>query len=789
VVSALHAIDRKLLRDFRRLWAQVLAIALVLGCGVAILLTSFGMYRALDDTRDAYYQRNRFADVFASARRAPLSLMPEIAAIPGVQGAEGRVSGDVIVDIPGRVEAAVGHVLSLPDLGEPLLNLPILRAGRWPETAAEIAVNEPFAAVNGLVPGDVIAANLNGRKRELTITGTVLSPEFIYTLGPGALMPDNRTFGILWMRRQAAAAAFDLVGAFNDVTLKLAARAPIETVTDALDDLLGPYGGLGAHGRDKQQSNAFIDAEIKQLRSMAMVLPPVFFGISAFLVAMVMGRIVALERSEIGLLKALGYSDLEICIHYLMLGGLIALAGIAIGWGGGTWLARNLAGQYARFFDFPFLIFHVSPWVYAMSGLLALMTTTLGAARSALAAARLSPAIAMQPPAPPRFRQTWVDRVMARARFSQPTVMILRSLTRWPVRSAMTSLGLALAVAAVMTASFMTDGLDYIIDSAFYQSNRQHAMLLFAQDVPVSALQDVARLPGVRQVEGQQYHTAVLRHLHHEKQVAIEARFPGPDLSRVVNLEGASLDAPPGGILLSERLAGQLDLAVGDSVEAEFLSGARGSYELTLAGIVPQYFGLGAYVDLEYLNRLFRQAPRITTANVTLDNARIDDLHAAIKEIPKLTGTIMMVETRRSFQDTIRQNVTIMMTVYITIAVLISVGVGYNSARIQLSERARELASLRILGFSRAEVSYILVGELMLIAVLAQPLGWLLGRIFTGLLVRGFSSDLYSLPLILKPATFSLASLVVLTATLASVLLVRRRLDRLDLVAVMKTRE
>ncbi|MEH6645977.1 ABC transporter permease [Sulfitobacter sp.] len=789
MVKQMHAIDRKLLRDFRRLWAQVLAIALVLACGVAILLTSFGMYRALEDTRTAYYERNRFADVFAATRRGPLSLLGEIEAIPGVQNVEMRVTGDVILDIPDRVEPAVGRILSLPDGDEPRLNLPILRSGRWPETMSEIAVNAPFALANGFVPGDTLAANINGRKRDLTITGTLLSPEFIYTLGPGALMPDNRTFGILWMRRTEAAAAFDMVGAFNGVSLTVDSTAHVEAIIDALDDLLAPFGGLGAYGRYQQQSNAFIDAEIKQLRSMAMILPPVFFGISAFLVAMVMGRIVTLERSEIGLLKALGYSNLEICIHYLMLAGLIALTGIVIGWASGTWLARELVVLYAGFFDFPFLIFHVSLWIYGLAGLLAVTTTTLGAARSALIAARLAPAIAMQPPAPPKFRRNWIDRAMARARLSQPTVMILRSLTRWPVRSAMTSLGLSLAVAAMMTASFMTDGLDYVIDSAFYQSNRQHAMLLFAQDVPVSVLQEVARLPGVRQVEGQQYQAAKIRYRHHEKRVVVEARMPGPDLSRIIVLDGTTVDAPAGGILLSERLAGQLEVGENDVITVEFLSGNPGTYDLIVAGVVPQYLGLGAYVDHAYLNRLFRQAPRISTAIVTLDETRFDELYTAIKDIPKLTGTIMMTQTRRSFQETIRQNVNIMITVYVIIAVLISIGVAYNSARILLSERARELASLRILGFSRAQVSYILVGELMILAVIAQPIGWMLGRVLSELMVRGFSSDLFSLPLILKPATFSTASLIVLASTLAAVLVVRRRLDRLDLVAAMKTRE
>ena len=787
----MHALDKKLTRDFRRLWMQALAIALVLACGVAILLTAFGMYRALDETRRAYYERNRFADVFVQARRVPESLLPELRAIPGVQMLEPGIVGNAILDLPDRVATAVGHIIALPANNVHQLNVPLLQSGRYPEPSSnfDVLVNEPFARAHGYLPGDTISINLNGQKRALRITGTVQSPEFIYTIGPGALMPDNAGYGIIWMPRPTTAAAFDMTGAFNNLAIKLASGVRPETVIDAIDNLLEPYGGLGAYDRSRQQSDAFVSAEINQLRGMAVVLPPIFFAISAFLVSMVMGRVVALERSEIGLLKALGYSNFEVCLHYLMLAGLVAVTGIVIGWVAGGWLARNLARQYAEFFEFPFLIFSVSPWIYALAGLAALLTTILGATRSALTAAWLAPAIAMQPPAPPSFKRSVIDVAMDSARLSQPTIMILRSFVRWPVRSLMTSLGLAMAVASVVASAFFNDALDAIIESAFYESNRQDAMLLFAQDVPLGALQDVRRLPGVLQVEGQQYHSAILRHGARQKTVAIEARFPDPDLSRVIGADGAVVNVPPGGIVLSERLASQLDVTIGDALDAEFLTGKRETLSLTVSQIVEQYFGLGAYVDLEYVNTLFRQVPQVSVVNVALDETRTDDLHEVLKGIPKLASLVMLSDTRRSFDETIEENIVIMNTIYITIAVLITVGVAYNGARIQLSERARELASLRILGFTRAEVSYILIGETLLLAILAQPLGWLIGAGIAKAMADGFTSDLYSIPLVLKPATFASASLVVLTATVASVLIVRRRLDRLNLVAVMKTRE
>ncbi|NKX44845.1 FtsX-like permease family protein [Roseicyclus persicicus] len=785
----MQAIDIKLMRDFRRLWVQGLAIAVVLACGVAILLTAFGMHTALTDTRAAYYERNRFAEVFADARRAPDRLLPEIREIPGVYSAEARVQGMAVLDLPGRVAVAMGQMLSWPADDDPLLNVPILRTGLYPARAGEVMVTTSFAEANGFRIGDTFHANLNGQRRELTITGTALSPEFIYTIGPGALMPDNEGFGIIWMPEAELEAAFDMAGAFNHLALRLTADAVEADVLDALDALLDPYGGLGAYGRAQQVSDAFVSAEIDQLRGMAVVVPPIFFAISAFLVGMVMSRIVALDRAEIGLLKALGYTDLEISLHYLLLAALIAVIGVGLGWGLGTLLARAMAWQYARFFEFPYLLFRVPSWVYAMSGLAALATTMLGALRAALMAARLAPAVAMQPPAPPVFRKTILDRVMAAARLKQTTIMVLRSLIRWPVRSALTMLGLGAATAAVISASFMFDALARIIDLAFNQSYRQDAMVLFADDVPDTALSDLMRLPGVMQAEAQQFHAATLRNGPREKRVSIEARPEGATLSRVIGADGTPIDPPPGGILLSDRLAAQLEVGVGDTLEVEFMTGRRETHEMVVAGLVEQYFGLGAYVEIGYLDRLFRRAPTMSVGNILIDEPDLPALHAALQDTPRLSGLILMRENRAAFEDTISENVTVVNTVYAVIAILITVGVAYNGARIQLSERARELASLRILGFTRAEVSRVLVGETMLLALLAQPVGWLMGAWIARALASSFTSDLYAIPLVLEPKSFAWASLVVLAASLGSVMIVRRRIDRMDLVEVMKTRE
>ncbi|MFZ2103090.1 MAG: FtsX-like permease family protein [Oricola sp.] len=787
----MRALDKKLLRDFRRLWAQGLSIALVLACGVAVLLISYGMYGALENTRSAYYERNRFADVFASATRAPRNLKEQVADIEGVWAVELRTVKDAVLDLPNRVKTATGRIISLPSDNGAVLNVPLLRSGRLPDpdSANEIMVNEPFALANGYQLGDVIQANLNGRKRSLTIVGTALSPEYIYTIGPGSLMPDNENFGILWMPENAAAAAFDMSGAFNDVSLKLTLRADSDEVIDRLDDILEPYGGTGAYGRDQQLSDAFIDSELLGLETMARILPPVFFGIAAFLVNMVIGRIVALERAQIGLMKALGYTDVTIAIHYILLAVLIAVVGVLIGWGLGTWAARGMALLYAEFFTFPYLIFRVSSFTYVLSGFLGVLAAALGAVFNAMKAARLAPAVAMSPPAPPNFRRGLFDQMFTSMRLSQPTMMILRGIMRWPLRASLTSLGMALGVAVLVASSFFDDSMEEILDVAFFQSNRQDAILLLSPDQPLSVLADIGRLPGILRAEGQLSLPVRLTNGHLEKRVAIEASWPNADLSRVIDPDGKVIEAPAEGILLTKRLAGQLEVNPGEWIDVEFLTGRREQHRLMVSGIVTQYFGIGAYMNAGYAARLFRQSPRISAANVLVDDNRIDDLHRELKNTPHLAGLIMLNDTRQIFRDTIKENIVIQAMIYIGIAAMITIGVTYNSARIQLSERARELASLRILGFTNAEVSYILMGETLLLAIVAQPIGWALGALIAWGMSFAFASDLYTIPVILERHTFGYASVIALVAAVCSVLVVRRRLDTLNLVSVMKTRE
>lgn len=787
----MRSLDKKLVRDIGRLWAQSLAIAAVLATGIMIMVMSFGTQKSLTETRDTFYERNRFADVWTSARRAPLSLVPQIAAIDGVARVEARISDYAILDIEGLVEPAMGQVLSLPTTTEPLLNIPLLRSGRMPAAGrvGEVMVNETFALANGFDLGATFQVTLNGQKRQVTIVGTALSPEFIYNIGPGALMPDDTRFGILWMAQDVLAAAFNLEGAFNSVSLKLTQGADAEAVKDGLEHVLKPYGGTGPYGRKDQISNAFLDGELKQLDVMARIVPPIFLVISAFLVNMVLGRLIALEREQIGLLKALGYSDFEVAWHYIKLAMGIGAIGVLLGWGFGLWSGRGMARLYQDFFHFPYLVYVQYPATYAISALAGMTAAVVGAIGAVQRVVVLRPAVAMSPPAPTRFRKGLLDQVIRLFSPRQTTMMILRAIGRWPLRAAFTSLGIATSASVMVASMFMFDAMDELMEVSFVQITRQDAVLAFALERPEIALEDVANLPGVLLAEGSWDLPVRLTHGSRTRTVAVTGLRQENTLSRVFDATTGALVQPEDGLVMSRRLAGHLNAQVGDVIDVEFLQLGDETHQVVVTGVVTQYFGLGAWMGADTLGSMLNRTPRITSANIEIDEAQADALYEAVKDAPAISGITLLDQVRRSFDETIAENAGMTTTINSLLAALIAIGVVYNSARIQLSERARELASLRILGFTRGEVSYILLGELAILTLVAIPLGLWIGTGLAALIVAGFDSDLYSIPLVITRDTYLRAVAVVAVAAVVSALIVRRRIDRMDLVAVMKTRE
>lgn len=784
-------LNKKLLRDLRHMWGQALAISLVLAAGIATLVLATGAYRSLDETREAYYERYRFADVFATATRAPEYLNEQIVEIPGVSTAETRIMYSALLDIKGLPQPATGMVISLPKHGAPLLNGLYLRQGRLPDPLhdEEIVVNEAFAKAHGFGPGSTLKAILDGRKKTFRIVGIALSPEFIYALGPGDLVPNDKRFGIIWMGRAAAEAAFDLTGAFNFVSLKLRRDARKEEVLERLDTLLEPYGGRGAYDRKDQQSHAFLDAELTQLRAMSVIVPPIFLAVAAFLINMTLARLVEMEREQIGLLKALGYGAIAIGTHYLKFVSLIAGIGIALGFGAGIWLGRGMTRLYADFFHFPFLVFQKTPDIFIIAGGVGLAAGWVGALRAAQKAIALSPAVAMSPPVPTRYRRAFTERLGLFSALPQSSMMIVRHLMRYPVRAMFTVIGIASSGALLVVSLASNDSIEFMIDVTYFQSSRQDITVNFSDIRPMRIAQDLSRMPGVLRVETYRDIPVTLRNGNRKKRYSLKGVPPGTDMTKLLGLDLKPLAVPDAGIALSEKLAEILGVGIGDRIWVETMDKHRRHFQAPVTAILQGYLGLSAIMDLSRMNALLGDGNVVTAADLLVDGASEDRLYADLKETPAVSSIMLLRSSLDSFRNTLAQNINIMMTIYVLLAVIITFGVVYNSARIQLSERGRELASLRVLGFTRREVSMILLGETAILVALAIPLSWTVGYVFTWLLFTSMESELYRVPFVINRDTYGYTMIVIVVAATLSAFIVRRRIDTLDLIAVLKTRE
>ena len=787
----MRALNRKLFRDLWHLRTQALAIGLVIACGVATFVMSLSTLRSLERTRADYYNRFGFAHVFVHVKRAPSSLTSRLASLPGVAQVQTRIVAQVNLDVPGMIEPAVGRLISIPDRGDLVLNRLHLRAGRMPQprAAGEVVVSETFAGAHRLRPGDSLLAVINGHRERLRIVGIGLSPEYIYEIQEGRILPDHKIYGVFWMREDDLAAAFDMEGAFNDVSATLAPGALEPAVIERLDDILEPYGGLGAYGRRDQPSHRFIENEMQELRGMGAVAPLIFLIVAAFLLNVVMSRLVGTQREQIATLKAFGYSRLEVAVHYLALSLLITLVGAAIGTAVGYHLGRDLTRIYSRFFHFPHFGFSLAPEVVLAAWSISIAASVIGVVGSVYRAVSLPPATAMQPEPPNPYR-TSLAELLGLARWLTPSAkMIVRRLERHPQRTLLSILGIALAAAVLVLGSFMEDSIEYLIDTVFRRSQRYDLQVNLTEPTSDVVQYELEKLPGVLRCEPFRASPVRLRFGHRARLVSIMGLPESSRLYRLVDIRRREAEPPLDGLLISQKLAELLDAEPGDELTVEVLEGKRRVGTVRVAAVIRDFAGTMAYMDLAALQRLIQEGHTVSGAFLQVDSGQQPELYRRLKAMPRVSVINIQRTAIDTFRRTIGENLMRMRFFNVLFSSIIAIGVVYNAARISLLESSRDLATLRVLGFSRGEISVILLGELAVLTLVAVPLGCAIGYGFAWATTSAYDRELFRIPLVVSTRTYGFAAVVVLLAACGAAFVVARKLRKLELVQVLKTKE
>ncbi len=787
----MKALDRKLVRDLFAMKSQAIAIALVIGCGVSAFVMAVSTMNSLNKTRAAYYQEQRFGDVFARLKRAPNSLADRIAEIPGVLRVQTRVEVEIILDMPDMQEPASGRLISVPGGPSRSLNEIYLRTGRWidPAKPDEIIVSEAFAAAHHLRPGDSFRAIVQGNRMTLTVAGTGLSPEYIYEVRPGELLPDNLRFGVMWMSYRQLAQLGELDGSFNSVSLQLMRGASVPDVLRRLDILIAPYGGAGSFTREDQISHRMVSDEMTQLRAMATLPTSIFLGVAAFLLNVVLARLIHTQREQIAMIKAFGYSGREVGLHYAKLAGIIAFTGCAAGIAGGTLIGQSLTRMYSRFFHLPVMRHEVELWQVAVAILVTLVAAGVGVFKTVRKAASLPPAEAMRPEAPVTARVTWLEKFGLLGGLRQSTKISVRSLIARPLRTLFSIVGIAMALGVLILGTFTEDIVNVVLDTQFQRAQRQDFSLALMEPSSEDVVHNLENLPGAGRTEVFRSVSTRIRAGHRWRRVGLMGYTDSRVIYPVLDMDMNPIPMRDDGILISKTLANILHVKPGDSVQVEVLEGRRRLANLPVRGLVNDFAGLSAYMRIEGVWRLLGEGPTISGAHVKIDPAQLHRFYREVKNTPAIAAVNSKGAMLRSFRDTMAENLLAMKLFNIVFACIIAFGVVYNNARIAASERSREFATLRVLGFSRREVSRLFLGEVGSVLAAGLPLGLLCGYGFAVLTVLGLQTESQRFPVVILPSTYAFALSVITVASVISGLVVRRKLDKLDLIGVLKARD
>lgn len=770
---------------------QVFAITLVVMSGVATFIMFIVTMHSLDLTRNSFYHDYNFADVFVNLKRAPESLKEKIKEVPGVNQVETRVSAYVKLDISGFPEPVTGHIVSVPDDGQPLLNCLYIRKGRLADPAKdnEAVINETFAHAHGFNLGDQFAAIINGKWKKLTITGIALSPEFVLVMRPFAMSPDFKRYGILWMSRKAISRAYNMEGAFNDVVLTLYPGAKVSDVLRELDNIVDRYGGFGAYARKDQISHRLLNEEFNMLRNMSKIFPTIFICVAAFLLNVVMSRTINTQREQIAALKAFGYDNIDIGIHYAQLVVLIILAGLVIGIVAGIWLAKILGGIYMAVYRFPALTFILKPWVIISAIFISIVSALIGTLHALWRAAKQPPAEAMRPEPPAKYQITLLEKMGIGRTLSQPSRMIARNIERKPIRTFLSVIGIAVACATMISSGFFKDSVDYMVNVQFVLSQKEDMAVGFVEPTSYRALYELKEMEGVHHAETFRTVPVKFKFGRSSYKTVINGIEPDSRLHPLLDTNLKPVALPQEGIVLNDYLGKILGVKAGDMLTVETLEGSKAIRQVQVVALVKLYLGVMGYMDVKALNRLMKEGNAVSGVYLTADAQYQEKLYRSFVNMPRVSGTIVRRNEIHNFYDVQAKGMLFFTFIATLMACSISIGVVYNNARIALSERSRELSSLRVLGYTRGEISYILLGELAFIALAAIPLGFLVGHALCGYIAAVLQSDLFRIPLVIEMKTFALAAAVVLASASISGLIVRHKLDHLDLVEVLKTRE
>lgn len=792
----MSVLDKKLLRDLVQNKWMLLAIVAIVAVGSGCLVGFQATMQNLAMARDGYYQRCDMADFWIDLKKAPNTVMREVESIPGVARARGRIAEYVTVSLPGVEKPISGLLLSLPKRQEAIINGVILTSGGYftENGRDEVLVSKEFADARGIKPGGTVTLVMKGHEKTLSVVGTAISSEFVYLIPPGCATPDPMEFGVFYVKRSLAEDELDFTGAMNSVTGVLtpqARRNPYPVMLE-LEARLAPYGVFSATPLAQQFSNLSLSSELQGLSTMALVMPLMFLSVSALALNVLMTRLAAQQRVIVGTLKALGYGDSAIFLHFLKTGLITGAAGALAGCFLGYGISGGMVLFYRTIFTFPALDNHAYPGLMTIAAAIALVFGGLGTLRGVKHVADLSPAEAMRPPPPKEGGAIILERfplIWDRFGFSWRTT--LRNIFRNKARSLIGVFAAAMGACIVVSTFGLIDSMKYMVEFQYGKTMLADYTLNFRNELDGGAVFETARLPGVVRVEPvfNVPCTFVNGSRRHKEQVTGITK--NAQLTVPFDENGRPAAIPSEGLLMAARLAGKLGLSPGGFVTVIPSKGDQRPRLFKVAGLINSMFGLAVYADYGYLNDVMGEEAAVSSARLRAVQSPAQKA-AFLKDLmryPTLMNVEVTSEQRQNMYATFVEKMGGVAYPLIFFGAVIFFGSILNASLIAIIERQREIATYRVLGYQATEIGRMLLRENLILNLTGMlfglPLGWYMLKGMAAL----YTNDMYAMPAVMTGGSWAWSVGLTVIFVLIAQIFVQRAVNRLDWLEALNIKE
>ncbi|MBC2582159.1 ABC transporter permease [Clostridium sp. DJ247] len=787
----MNILFRNLLRDIKQSKGQFISILIIVILGVTFYTGINTMFRNLSDSSDKYYEEYRLADIWVDFYKAPLGVKDKIEELPYIKAATGRIVQDASINISG--ENATLRFITLPDVKKDIVNDIVIKSGRYfsEGDSNQCVVDEDFFKANDLKIGQYIYPIINGNKVKLKVMGSVKSPEFVYTLKDASeLMPDNKKFGIVYIKQSFGEAIFDFKGSINSVSVQVSHSSDVKNIKDDIKKVLKNYGVKSVIDREQQTSTMMLNEEIKKLQSMGGTFPIIFFMVAAVIIYIMMGRMVENQRAQIGVLKALGFTNIQVLTYYMCYSAIIAICGSVIGSILGTYMGVGFTKLINQYFNLPIAGMKIYRELVLPASLLTLFFCLFAGYHSCKVIFKIMPSEAMRAKAPDSGKKIIIEKSeLIWRNLSYVWKIILRNLFRYKKRAMLTSLGIIFSSAILLVALSMKDSIDFMINQQYGNIQNYDIKVNFSRLISVEDLNKIKDIPHVTALEPVLETGIEISNGWRSKDVGFTALVKEPNMYRVEDKNGKAISMPSSGILLSEKIANTLDVKPNDSVNIRFFFPGKEKKQVVVKGIVVQYMGLSTYTSMDNLNNVLGEGQVANSAVLKLDNSSFEN---QVKDKLRDMAAVNSVESKTDSLNVLLKNMGATKSsigVLILLAAVLLIAVVYNIATINIFERQRELATLKVLGFKDNEVKKLIFNENYIITIFGITIGLPLGRWLGSYMMAASSTDSYSFPYVVEYRTYILTIVLTLTFTALTNVILMKKIKSIDMIEVLKNKE